>query len=496
MTDGFVLGYNNELGRVLIATKDFQIGDIVIKEKPLVVYNSMIELIHKVNQLSSTEKELLYDMHHRDFKINPPQFEECRRFMNESLDICKTEELFKFLKNNGMSIDDVSRILHISNFNAHNFVGSNSTYIEDSSSSNSENTRTALFYLGSKVAHSCDPNCAYTSKVCDDDDIDNTYDVLLYTAIKPIKVGDIISFSYINPRLSTEDRRALLMREKDFFCECSKCAGYDHNRGLACNVNGCKGYKYYKKTNFLSQFSWKCCVCGDDGDLPLDCLQREYDLMITFQTIVESSKILEKGIEQLSELLKKANSHLAPTHYLIPNIYLEFSKIHASIANRLKYHEIALKSRLDAVVAHLKVFSLLECADSNCSKGLNCNENHQPVQYVTSYALWSFMDLINVIKSQNIQFIENIPFYLERLQRYIPYLIIEYGKKDPDVISVIALYDNHYENTLATLVKCRNKFCFDKGKARCSKCLNPNIVYCSKSCQTKSWKYHKSYECI
>jgi|LauGreDrversion2_2_1035103.scaffolds.fasta_scaffold819046_1 hypothetical protein len=46
------------IGRVLIATN---IADVVIREKSLVVYNDMIELLDKVfNHLSAEEKELLY----------------------------------------------------------------------------------------------------------------------------------------------------------------------------------------------------------------------------------------------------------------------------------------------------------------------------------------------------------------------------------------------------------------------------------------------------
>lgn len=213
-TDGYVLSYHDELGRVLVSTKEYNIGDIVLKEKSLIVYNSLIELVSKSLELSSNDRELLYDMYHRDFQLdNLPIFEECRDFLVQSFNSIKSEISIDN-KNllSEISIDDVYKLIAISNFNCHNFVGSNTGYAEVTNPTDSMNKRSALFYFGSKLSHSCEPNCSYTSKVIDGD-------VLMYRAIKKISEGDILSFSYINPRLCTEDRRAVLMREKDFFCK-------------------------------------------------------------------------------------------------------------------------------------------------------------------------------------------------------------------------------------------------------------------------------------
>ena len=488
---GYCLSYNNDLGRVLIATKDYNVGDIVMKEKPLVVYNNLIELIHKVIQMNDQEKDLFYDMHHRDFQDNPPIFDECKNVMNELLDMFNSNDLHVFLNKSGISIDTAHKILMISNFNAHNFIGSNSSYNE--SSNLDEPKRTALFYLGSKVAHSCEPNCSYTSKIVNST-IDGDNDVLVYSAIKPIKAGDILSFSYINPRLSTVERRAILRREKDFFCECCKCSDYDYNSGLKCKLNGCKGYKYIIRPHRTSKGKWHCHLCNNE-DEPVEFLHYEDDLRLQFENLVTKPGPFDIAIEKHMRLLSTASKFLSPTHYLVINIYLELSKIYATIANRFGNHELALQARLDAIVSHLKAFSLMECGDSKCDNGLDCMNIHQPDSHIPSYVLWSYMDIIHIINSKNKKFIQNIHFYIQKLEKYIPLLILEYGNKDPDVLAINSLYNEQYQNTINTSHKCRKKFCFKEGNKQCSKCKAHNVLFCSTDCFNYSWKYHRNNEC-
>jgi len=485
---GYSLSYTDDLGRVLIATKDYNIGDIVMKERPLVVYNNLIELIKKVMQMNDQDKDLFYDMHHRDFQDNPPIFDECKQTMKEVLDMISSNNVQIFLNTSGISIDVAHKILMVSNFNSHNFIGSNSIYSE--SSNLDEPKRTALFYLGSKVAHSCEPNCSYTSKIaanCIDDN-----DVLVYNAIKPIRAGDIISFSYINPRLSTEERRVILQREKDFFCECSKCSDYDYSRGLKCKVNGCKGYKYIIRPHLTSKGKWHCHLCNNE-DEPIEFLKMEDDLRIQFENLVSKPGPFDTAIEKHMRLVSTANKFLSPTHYLIINIYLELSKIYATIAHHFGNHELALQARSDAIVSHLKAFSLMECVDSKCDNGLDCMRTHPHASHIPSYVLWSFMDIIHIIKTKNSKFIQSIHFYIQRLQKYIPLLEWNYGKQDNDVLAIISLYNEQYQNTINTNHKCNNKFCFKIGNKQCSKCKNNDILYCSKDCFNYSWKYHRNY---
>lgn len=484
--DGYILSYNEELGRVLISTKDYEIGYKVIKERPLVVYMNIIELISKVNnELSSSDKELLYDMYHKDLIHNLPKYDECKEFITEaSLDMNDTNnrDLSLYLKKYSISIDDVYKLINISIFNAHCFQGSHSVYTESSITDENIN-RTALFYLGSKVAHSCEPNCSYSSKVVDNDNNDN--DCLIYSAIKPIKRGDILSFSYIDQRLPTKMRRAVLLREKDFFCQCSKCSDYDYNSGCICHVNGCKGYKYVIKPTISSEDKWLCQLCSNE-DIPIDSLHYGSQLKTSYEGLCHKPGAFDILIKKYTILLNLASKWLAPSNHLIISIYFELSKIYATIANKFSnYDDIALQSRLDAVISHLKAFSLLECANEKCSNGIDCLLNHKPVNFISSYVLWSFMDIISVKNSNNNKFIENLPFFIQRLERYLPFLMLEYGNNDSDILKIKSLYNNQYNNTISIYHKCNNKYCFEKGIKQCNKCNDANVFYCSNQCHSK-----------
>eukprot|EP00993_Chasmostoma_nieuportense_P000236 NODE_1218_length_1602_cov_37.968136_g1149_i0.p1 GENE.NODE_1218_length_1602_cov_37.968136_g1149_i0~~NODE_1218_length_1602_cov_37.968136_g1149_i0.p1 ORF type:complete len:515 (-),score=139.14 NODE_1218_length_1602_cov_37.968136_g1149_i0:56-1534(-) len=86
---------------------------------------------------------------------------------------------------------------------------------------------TALFELGSKVTHSCDPNCLCV--------MNNT--LIEYRAIRPIKTHEMLTFSYISSFdlwRSTPERRKLMQPTRFFECCCSRCVGPDLSRRLRC----------------------------------------------------------------------------------------------------------------------------------------------------------------------------------------------------------------------------------------------------------------------
>eukprot|EP00961_Rhodomonas_salina_P180110 2430824-Rhodomonas_salina.1 len=87
----------------------------------------------------------------------------------------------------------------------------------------------ALFNLSTRLSHSCEPNtfCRTETEAGD----------LAYIAIRDIKDGDLLSFSYVGGGsfliLPTTLRRARL-RKLDFVCTCSRCSGPDMMRTLRC----------------------------------------------------------------------------------------------------------------------------------------------------------------------------------------------------------------------------------------------------------------------
>jgi len=80
-----------------------------------------------------------------------------------------------------------------------------------------EGPSTALFNLGSRVSHSCNPNV-----------LNRTNDGrLVYYALRDIKKGEelMMNYSLTNIFMGFHDRQELLKREKYFQCICDRCTG-------------------------------------------------------------------------------------------------------------------------------------------------------------------------------------------------------------------------------------------------------------------------------
>jgi len=178
-----------------------------------------------------------------------------------------------------------------------------------------------LFVIGSKFSHSCSPNCAFQFDPSGD---------LVYYAVRPIKKGDMLTFSYIgdgfNLLSGTVSRRVQLGRLL-FVCECARCLESDTSRTMLCP--GCKeisAIPYSKlKINqadyickamnleipesfFSSDTRWACAKCGDvtipeeqlkaeryfESSVPsaLDSGERSMPLEIRQNLLSESKKVL------------------------------------------------------------------------------------------------------------------------------------------------------------------------------------------------------------
>ncbi|KAG5192926.1 hypothetical protein JKP88DRAFT_148098, partial [Tribonema minus] len=86
----------------------------------------------------------------------------------------------------------------------------------------------ALYPLASMAAHSCVPNCMYTSQ--------NPYGSISYFAAHSIAAGDLITISYADCGCAapTLERWTELARTKDFICTCPQCSAPDATRGVKC----------------------------------------------------------------------------------------------------------------------------------------------------------------------------------------------------------------------------------------------------------------------
>jgi hypothetical protein len=77
---------------------------------------------------------------------------------------------------------------------------------------------TALFTVGCSINHSCSPNVSPVW--CPDADQPI---VLNFVALKDIKQGEELNFSYIDATLESVEERRLMLKDYGFVCECSRC---------------------------------------------------------------------------------------------------------------------------------------------------------------------------------------------------------------------------------------------------------------------------------
>jgi hypothetical protein len=147
-----------EVDKTLVCNRNVMKGEIVFREKPLLVW-SEIEIGSYFKAFLSSPKSIqdsILNMYH------PPLDAMENSRVHEQRQVA-------FEISRMLSYDDVHtihKVLMIRDTNAHAFFGEvqPSNAIVKPSKSKSPSSKSALFQFGSKVTHSCAPNCTYSSK--------------------------------------------------------------------------------------------------------------------------------------------------------------------------------------------------------------------------------------------------------------------------------------------------------------------------------------------
>ena len=215
--DGAQVLVDPKLGRVLVAKRSFAIGELVLREPPLLVWqrhgdesgNYLAAFAMAPNEV----KTAVLEMYHPPLDTVTPVIADRRR----------QAEAYA----TAIEADLILKLFLIRDTNAHSYRGQQEAYEELMVPLSQQAPSSALFDVGSKAAHSCLPNVEYSSK--------NSFG-LEYRAIRPIAEGEYIFYSYIDQlwTSSQEDRRARLLQTKAFVCNCSRCAAPDDCRAAAC----------------------------------------------------------------------------------------------------------------------------------------------------------------------------------------------------------------------------------------------------------------------
>jgi len=218
------------------------------------------------------------------------------------------------------STEELFRFLHIVDLNIHR---------DDEHPQNANFT--GIFIFGSKFSHSCAPNCSWSF---------DRSGRLQYHAVRPIKAGELLTFSYVgngmNLLVSTLDRRRRLSC-LCFVCRCSRCSGPDLSRKMRCpsckDPGGC--LPLYDDLSEPSPIApggamtpameadapcWQCEACGKVFKPQAMPLADESELaeLVPKALTADASEELASGQNQqldLRRLASRAARSLGPRHW-------------------------------------------------------------------------------------------------------------------------------------------------------------------------------------
>mmetsp|Transcript_29696 Transcript_29696/g.71489 ORF Transcript_29696/g.71489 Transcript_29696/m.71489 type:complete len:555 (+) Transcript_29696:159-1823(+) len=227
--DGFEIVHSGDvtLGRIAVATKDYQPGDLVLVEPPTFVvdeqsgYPGMFDTFLRC---SPEDQAAILDMY------CPPIEDEKDHMTLERLRILEIQWT-QYASQYGnvkilLPLDKAKRLMRIMDTNAHGYSTESTGGLVATPSTIHTDRMIALFARGSKVQHSCAPN------------VTNTTDKgkLEYMATRPIKKGDRISFSYQSSvcEIPRAERKEFLEASKSFTCQCERCLGPDECNPVWC----------------------------------------------------------------------------------------------------------------------------------------------------------------------------------------------------------------------------------------------------------------------
>ncbi len=323
-----VVDSNSPLGRVAIATQDFNIGDTVLAEVPALVCNQSNGYIPLFSAYLDAEPEAqvsILDMYHGseehlNFRENLVR-RELARFQH------KTKHL--------LTIDIAKKIVSIVNLNAHQYevkkvTGGVYAYGDPTSA-----MEVALFPLGSIPEHSCAPNVT-----SDTTELGLSH----YQAIVPIGKNERVTYSYMGSEKVVKEprmkRRLFLQENKAFLCECKRCVGFDECNPFVCGK--CKKASMFEGgglgTHGYRHGVYYCLLCKhecDESDKSICKQKRHSDMYV--QEMDQIKCTLQSGdlsvhqdcLQLQSKLECSIPSHL---HWIFPTFWKLSCSVFASNA--------------------------------------------------------------------------------------------------------------------------------------------------------------------
>lgn len=437
---------SDDKGRTLVATRAYDVGEVIMRESPLLVWkrsqdasnpavDPTVELLQAFQNADEATRTLVLGLYHP-----PLDTREAERM--------DAQRVFDSARDPTLPLNLIRKLLAIQNTNCHTYYGHQDN-IEYTSVGSTKSSHLAFFATGSMISHSCAPNAMFSSK--------NSDGRQWTKATKPIAAGEEVTVPYINKLLTTPtfERREKLMQEKAFLCECVRCKAPDYCRVLRCTVRKCGGYTR------LHNGTWHCNECASTS--------KESGLTAAESAIenqhAQNERLIHGGgltpfgsrrLDTMIEQIQRARKVLSPTHYLVMRLLTQLETASSSLLHsRKQMHALEMNNpqilrrmgmpdvedeeaiRTIGLDAACQVIRAAECAAAGCV-GCSTEPSPHPQVYESQIAKLAFFMGQDLCEAS----LETRRRFHQSIEKQLPIIEIWLGDEDEDLRNLKVMVAN------------------------------------------------------
>ncbi|KAG5175978.1 hypothetical protein JKP88DRAFT_336732 [Tribonema minus] len=536
-----------QLGTVLRATRALAAGEVVLRERPLVVYAGYTDLMRQVKRMPAKQIAELLGLLRDETMRAPLALEEARsvalpavREAGGGIDMGVATKLVLLGSSHGFSMPDSP--------------ARGGKLVYDLSCMPDENQcRRGFMRLAGATALSCAPNCMRSACA--------TLGYTTLIATRAIAAGEAITRSIVRLTDSTQVRRAELLTRQGHACACARCIAPDVGFGLPCFVECCRGtlapllpavaaclnpdgHTYANKgAGEVTAWTWHCTRCAlrlPGGAMlarlsPVTPLSQRLDALYAALSLNATQPCYAAP---LAALLADTRRQLCATHIIALSALNLLATLYAAAAARFDDvaaarladddgRVITSRARVNALAAKTEMDALrvLECTPAGCDRGAECNAKHpivaepgiahavnafKSLQYTSAAAAAEAPGAITTAAAAAAIAAARCPRLVPHLRRYAPVVAGFYGVHSDDAVDMAAALGMHLSRGDSPLCCANCAVAAPRGAAAaaaavaaaaaaaaelklCGGCRC--VRYCGAACQRAHYARHHKHVC-
>ena len=270
---------------------------------------------------------------------------------------------------------------------------------------------------------------------------------LRYQAIRSIREGEQITFSYLEPSTLWATpitlRRKQLLCSKAFLCHCPRCSKADDCRSFQC-PKGCGGLVRpmmgAERAEGDSCCTWVC-ACGEvdpelmSSKVKMEAIFKEKLDRVELQAQTGGLESFEP--DWLEDLVLTTAKQLSAVHHLVVRVLDLSATICASQAIALQQLGALVPPakprvlRIHAAGAACRATAICECLAAGCGGGFRCGASHAPCPERFMEMFHAGQDLMTLCGARGPP-----PELPRSVLRYVPAMLSNFGPDDADALKL------------------------------------------------------------